>query len=44
MILEHVSLDVKRGEEQRFEEAFEQARGIIASMSGIQVVAPGPVP
>ena len=34
MILEHAVLDVVQGEERRFEEAFEQARTIIAAMPG----------
>jgi heme-degrading monooxygenase HmoA len=36
VILEHACLDVATGEEQRFEEAFEQAKGIIASMAGFR--------
>jgi len=34
MILEHAALNVKPGQERAFESAFDQARGIIASMSG----------
>jgi heme-degrading monooxygenase HmoA len=34
MIVEHACLDVANGEEQRFEQAFAQAQGIIASMPG----------
>lgn len=34
MILEHACLDVTTGEEQRFEEAFEAAKGMISSMPG----------
>jgi heme-degrading monooxygenase HmoA len=36
MILEHACLDVAPGEEGRFEEAFAQAQGIIASMTGFR--------
>ena len=36
MILEHACLDVAGGEQQRFEEAFERAKGIIASMPGFR--------
>ena len=36
MILEHAVLDVVPGEEQRFEEAFGEAKAIIASMSGFR--------
>ncbi len=36
MVLEHACLDVRRGEEQRFEEAFEQAKAIIASIPGFR--------
>ena len=36
MILEHAVLDVVPGEEQRFEEAFGEAKTIIASMSGFR--------
>jgi len=36
MILEHAVLDVVPGEEQRFEEAFDQARPIISSMPGFR--------
>jgi heme-degrading monooxygenase HmoA len=36
MILEHACLDVASGEEQRFEEAFAEAKGIIASMAGFR--------
>jgi heme-degrading monooxygenase HmoA len=36
MILEHAVLDVVPGEEQGFEEAFEQAKPIIASMPGFR--------
>jgi heme-degrading monooxygenase HmoA len=36
MILEHACLDVTPGEERRFEEAFAQAQGIIASMTGFR--------
>jgi heme-degrading monooxygenase HmoA len=34
MILEHACLDVRQGEERRFEKAFDQAKDIIASMPG----------
>jgi heme-degrading monooxygenase HmoA len=34
VILEHAVLDVVRGEETRFQEAFRQAQTIIASMPG----------
>jgi heme-degrading monooxygenase HmoA len=36
MILEHAVLEVVPGEEQRFEEAFGEAKAIIASMSGFR--------
>ncbi|HEY5024627.1 MAG TPA: antibiotic biosynthesis monooxygenase [Acidimicrobiales bacterium] len=36
MILEHACLDVRTGEEQRFEEAFEVAKGIVSSMPGFR--------
>ena len=36
MILEHAVLDVVQGEEQRFEEAFDRAQTIIASMPGFR--------
>ena len=36
MILEHACLDVIRGDERHFEEAFGQAQGIIASMPGFR--------
>jgi heme-degrading monooxygenase HmoA len=36
MILEHACLDVASGEEQRFEQAFAEAKGIIASMAGFR--------
>ena len=36
MILEHACLDVAKGEEQHFEEAFRDAQGIIASMPGFR--------
>lgn len=38
MILEHAVLDVVPGEEERFEDAFESAHPIIASMPGCQSV------
>jgi heme-degrading monooxygenase HmoA len=36
MILEHACLDVRPGEERSFEEAFAQAKSIIASMPGFR--------
>ena len=36
MILEHAVLEVVPGEEPRFEEAFGEAKAIIASMSGFR--------
>lgn len=36
MVLEHAVLDVVPGEEQRFEEAFGQAKRIIARMAGFR--------
>ncbi|MFI5041078.1 MAG: antibiotic biosynthesis monooxygenase family protein [Acidimicrobiales bacterium] len=36
MILEHALLDVTPGAEQAFEEAFRQARGIIAAATGFR--------
>jgi heme-degrading monooxygenase HmoA len=36
MILEHAVLEVVAGEEHRFEEAFGEAKAIIASMSGFR--------
>jgi heme-degrading monooxygenase HmoA len=36
MILEHACLDVVKGEEDRFEEAFERAQAIISSMPGFR--------
>jgi len=36
VILEHAVLDVVQGEEQRFEEAFDRAQTIIASMPGFR--------
>jgi heme-degrading monooxygenase HmoA len=36
MILEHACLDVREGHETQFEEVFERARTIIASMPGFR--------
>ena len=36
MVLEHACLDVRHGEEQHFEDAFDQAKAIIASMPGFK--------
>ena len=36
MILEHALLDVRPGQEDAFEHAFDQARGIIAAMPGFR--------
>jgi len=36
MILEHAVLDVVPGEEQRFQDAFAEAKAIIASMPGFR--------
>jgi len=38
MILEHACLDVVAGEEEHFEEAFEQAQTIISSMPGFRTL------
>jgi heme-degrading monooxygenase HmoA len=36
MILEHASLDVRAGEEQRFEAAFAEAKAIISASAGFR--------
>jgi heme-degrading monooxygenase HmoA len=38
MILEHAALPVRPGEEEAFEKAFEEARGIIAAAKGCRSV------